>query len=456
MKNNYAGLETLRAFFNNSKNFFAAKTTVDELATGVAYIDSSSNETVTDVVINETGGGGGSVSESKLVGEIVIDSTKGEWHINGQLYELIYNSEFATTVADTLSKVCTIGRGLYAVCTLPGFGELTSSVFTSSLAGTNVLSMSFVNAMTSTDGADTMGIIIEPTRLYADDAILYNLINAGMSVNYKFYAIGSGGGGGSIDVTAEVGQTIRVKEVDASGKPTAWEAVDLQERTHYKAVEQVELVPHTTFVAAINEDLGIPLYQFLTQFEVEVGKEYTVVFDGVKYTRTAVVGNVGGGADAIAIGNELLFGNNTGEPFAIGYIPSVGLRCVMCFDTNEHSISLITEMEVVHKIPDEYFSGNDFKITVATGLEDDYIMYSTWDEIVAAYKAGKNIFAETSTWYSNVGQTTYRYQLAHCCLDESDEFAEQRKFVFSTLEEGTHHYRVLTISEQQGISIVIG
>jgi hypothetical protein len=36
-----------------------------------------------------------------------------------------------------------------------------------------------------------------------------------------------GSGGGSIDVTAEVGQTIVVKEVDENSKPTAWEAVDL-------------------------------------------------------------------------------------------------------------------------------------------------------------------------------------------------------------------------------------
>lgn len=38
---------------------------------------------------------------------------------------------------------------------------------------------------------------------------------------------GSGGGSANIDVTAQVGQTIIVKEVDASGKPTKWEAADL-------------------------------------------------------------------------------------------------------------------------------------------------------------------------------------------------------------------------------------
>lgn len=42
----------------------------------------------------------------------------------------------------------------------------------------------------------------------------------------KAFGGGTGGGGTSIDVTAEVGQTIIVKEVDASGKPTMWESAE--------------------------------------------------------------------------------------------------------------------------------------------------------------------------------------------------------------------------------------
>ena len=41
---------------------------------------------------------------------------------------------------------------------------------------------------------------------------------------YADSAYGSGGSG--IDVTAAVGQTIVVKEVDANGKPTKWEAAE--------------------------------------------------------------------------------------------------------------------------------------------------------------------------------------------------------------------------------------
>lgn len=38
----------------------------------------------------------------------------------------------------------------------------------------------------------------------------------------------------SINVTATVGQTIVVEEVDVNGKPTKWKATDYQERTHWE------------------------------------------------------------------------------------------------------------------------------------------------------------------------------------------------------------------------------
>jgi hypothetical protein len=40
------------------------------------------------------------------------------------------------------------------------------------------------------------------------------------------WKIASAGGGSSIDVTAEVGQTIVVEEVDGNGKPTKWKAAE--------------------------------------------------------------------------------------------------------------------------------------------------------------------------------------------------------------------------------------
>ena len=71
----------------------------------------------------------------------------------------------------------------------------------------------------------------------------------------KAFGGGSGGSGGgtSIDVTAEVGQTIVVKEVDENGKPAKWESAEYQPRTHWSEDVIGDLVPHTEFTPVLNE-----------------------------------------------------------------------------------------------------------------------------------------------------------------------------------------------------------
>lgn len=65
--------------------------------------------------------------------------------------------------------------------------------------------------------------------------------------------IKAGGGGGtdiSLGVTATVGQTIKVKAVDANGKPTAWEAVDMTtgEAEVWEKVCQVTTTEDVSFI----------------------------------------------------------------------------------------------------------------------------------------------------------------------------------------------------------------
>lgn len=56
--------------------------------------------------------------------------------------------------------------------------------------------------------------------------------------------------------------------------------------------------------------------------KLEEGKEYTVIYNGVEYTSTAIAFNdIPGFGSGVAIGNGVAFGfPNTGEPFIIGYI----------------------------------------------------------------------------------------------------------------------------------------
>ena len=110
--------------------------------------------------------------------------------------------------------------------------------------------------------------------------------------------------GGGVKVAAEVGQTIRVKAVDAEGNPTEWEAADYQPRTHW--TEIAELLPNTP---AIVSD-GAALIQGV-DFQFVVGVTYTINWNGTPYTCVAVDG--GGGY----VGNTALMGGtgDTGEPF---------------------------------------------------------------------------------------------------------------------------------------------
>lgn len=77
--------------------------------------------------------------------------------------------------------------------------------------------------------------------------------------------------------TAEVGQTIIVKEVDASGKPTKWESAEYQPRTHY------EEGSFETLCDCVYEQKRLGAFFDIDVFELTLGKKYTVTLDGVSY-----------------------------------------------------------------------------------------------------------------------------------------------------------------------------
>jgi hypothetical protein len=122
-----------------------------------------------------------------------------------------------------------------------------------------------------------------------------------------------GGGGASIDVTAEVGQTIIVKEVDANGKPTRWESADYQPRTHYMET----ILPETEGV--LNEEMGGYMLPLVT---LEGGKTYTVNYNGVEYDCVSI----GFDGVGVVLGNAGAMDENfvpTSDPFI----------CVLQIDT---------------------------------------------------------------------------------------------------------------------------
>lgn len=169
-----------------------------------------------------------------------------------------------------------------------------------------------------------------------------------------------GSGGGSINVTAKVGQTIVVKEVDADGKPTAWEAADHQPRTHW--TEVVEILPETT----IEVDPNGGELNVLPTFELVEGNTYSVMWNGVKYDCVAQVWSLEDGEGGLiepglTLGNVgAMTGNgNTGEPFAVAaiypsYVEMVGASCLAYPLDGSETFALSITREIAHKIPKKY------------------------------------------------------------------------------------------------------
>lgn len=190
----------------------------------------------------------------------------------------------------------------------------------------------------------------------------------------------SGGGGStSIDVTASVGQTIRVKEVDASGKPTKWEAVDLQERTHWE--EESVILPETA--AEYLEDEGLFT---LPDFTLEGGKEYTVKYNGTGYVSTAV----DFGEGVIAFGNVPILtetGDN-GLPFAILY---EGIWLLLPLDGSA-SVTLSITQKVHTPIPTEYVTNAfPYYIEVTTAEDGTMSIAETAEELYKLINSGREL-----------------------------------------------------------------
>lgn len=114
--------------------------------------------------------------------------------------------------------------------------------------------------------------------------------------------------------SASVGQTIVVKEVDESGKPTKWESADYQPRTHWD--EELEILPETT--AEFDTETGVFTIPIIPDFSLIHGQEYIVVYNGSEYSCQAMYMEDAGHKGYI-LGNHLAFEGtgDTGHPFLI-------------------------------------------------------------------------------------------------------------------------------------------
>lgn len=172
------------------------------------------------------------------------------------------------------------------------------------------------------------------------------------------------GSGSGVDVTAQPGQMIRVKSVDADGKPTAWEPVPWGWAED--SGEMVELLPETEFEFTEENDGATPLPNAV---ELSDGMVCTVTFNGTEYICTALEIEMEGAKGWILGNRVFITEEDTGEPFmicvfsqemaALAGIP--GMVC--CFDESitTATISIRAKNMIYHKLDNRYLDIDGIK-----------------------------------------------------------------------------------------------
>lgn len=229
------------------------------------------------------------------------------------------------------------------------------------------------------------------------DSLPDNLITTHLEAIVANMGSGGGSGGGAdIDVTASVGQTIVVEEVDANGKPTKWKAAEYQEKICGEGI--VELYNATLTGLAESEAL-------LEGFSMQAGETYYVTWNGVEYTSVCVeVPDTGG---ICYIGNGVLFElEDTGEPFFILYGTDDGVN----FYALAMSADGVDEATVVIKstcptpIPVEYLS-NAFpyyiEVTGSGTTDDPCVCNDSVENVEAQLNAGRTVYARLRVYGDN-------------------------------------------------------
>lgn len=200
------------------------------------------------------------------------------------------------------------------------------------------------------------------------------------------------GGGASIDVMAEVGQTIVVKEVDENGKPTKWETAEHQEKICSESI-----VP-------IVSDVSVEIYEegfggFEPTFDIVVGRQYVMTINGTAYVGTAIEQD--GMAMIMDTVNMVGIMNNGDSMVLVAPYPS-------------QTITLSVEEHNIIKIPETYLPHTVKRYVITLTDEDELdglavgVKSCTYDSFIdILYGGGEVIIKKTSQFDGPYGGAHY-------------------------------------------------
>ena len=252
-----------------------------------------------------------------------------------------------------------------------------------------------------------------------------------------------GNGSASIDVTASVGQTIVVTEVDANGKPTKWEAAEYQEKIC--GTELGYIIPETTVNYADEDPENDG--QFVVDKLLVPGETYVVNWNGIDYTCVCKEGNLDG-ATIQAIGNAILLGGeDTGEPFGIFTTIFEGSKGGGVFPVDESvtSFTLSVKGNVAIPIPVQYLSNAvPHYIDVTAAGDGTLSIAETATELWALISSGWPMIARVAERDDVNGVTSISHIPLLSCAHHDN--GGKTLFFHSRIGNATSYYVNITIS----------
>ena len=246
--------------------------------------------------------------------------------------------------------------------------------------------------------------------------------------------------------TATVGQTIRVKEVDADGKPTTWESADYQPRTHWTDSTVIASDAPVTF----SEGTGI-FYASYILTELPSDVKYKVTVNGVSEILTAT--------DSILVSDRYALSPNGTDD---------GDWLFMYLDGSTTETTVSVEMLTVNQIPEMYIPNVATKFIDCfldgdTQEDDEGNLYRkiTADTVtfLKAYEWMNNGFPVYVRFAENILQDISAIQIVQLTLSASN--METGRMVFSGVGRGLFgllEYRCLfeVTEENTAVSVMSG
>lgn len=136
------------------------------------------------------------------------------------------------------------------------------------------------------------------------------------------------------------------------------------------AVTETEILPEQTLGTFIFNDEYGAYHKYLSPapFTLTEGQEYIVIWDGISYTQTAFAYTYPDGSLCVVIGNTILTGTDSGEPFCIVYDATNGVAHFFATDNAEsHTIRIYQKADATvswDNITDKPFYEEHHKVVI--------------------------------------------------------------------------------------------